>query len=300
MTNLTRSIVTKVLMALLIIAGTASIAWAQNEAPAESTGWQKPIPVSFSLDYTLVSDYIYRGGNLSEYVGEGRERGNQQLTLGAEVDLGKFGAVGISTWFEWFAGQQVTAFGDPDAKNDLQEVDYTIYWGYDIPGTPVSIETGWIAYTYPHVGGDLNYTNEWYISVGVDDSQLFGTENPVLNPYIAYYLDTDDVDGCWIEMGISHDFALAEMGMAGAPVLSNLTVTPSAVLGIDKDQFDTGSHVHNLLYGLAVSYDLSAALGIPEQYGSFTLTGFVNFSDAINEDVINDEFFGGISLGWEW
>ena len=300
MSDNVRNAVVGIWVALLIVGGTASIALAQDDAQADSGGWQKPIPVSFSLDYMLVSDYIFRGGNLSEYPGEGVERGNQQLTLGAEVDLGDFGVVGFSAWFEWFSGQQVTAFGDPAAKNNLQEVDYTVYWGYDIPGTPISVETGWIAYTLPHVGGDGHYTNEWYISVGVDDSSLFGTENPVLNPYAAWYVDTDDVDGCWVEIGISHDFPLAEMGMAGAPVLSNLTVTPSAVLGIDTDQFDTGSHVHNLLYGLAVSYDLSAALGIPEQYGSLSLTGFVNFSDAINEDVINDEFFGGISLGWEW
>ncbi len=285
---------------VMIIGGIAPIAMAQDEAPAESGGVQKPLPISLSVEYTLVSDYVFRGVNFSEYSGEGRERCNQQLSVGAELDLGDYGAVGVSAWFEWFSGQQATAFGDTEATNDLQEVDYTVYWGMDIPNLPLSVETGWLAYTFPHVLGDGHYTNEWYISLAFDDSVLFGTESSVLNPYAAWYVDVDDVDGCWVELGISHDFPLAALGLAGTPFLGDLTVTPSAVLGIDKNQFDTGTNVHNILYGMAVSYDLGTALGIPEQYGSLTLTGTLNFSQAINDDVISDEFFGGITLGWGW
>ncbi len=285
------------LTAVLLLAVPAMADGEATIAPASE--WTKPVPLTFSLDYTLVSDYIFRGVNFSEFSGEGHERLNHQLSAGIEADLGDFGAVGFCAWFEWFEGQENKNF-DPAAHGKLQEVDYAFYWSYDIPSTPVSIETGWIAYSFPQAKGDAHITNEWYISLGVDDSFLFGTESSVLNPYVAYYLDTDDVKGCWIEMGISHDFALSEMGMKSVPGLKDMTLTPSFVLGIDKGQFDEGSHLHNLLYGLDVGYDLSSALNIPAQYGSLSLTGFLRFSQAINTDVISDEFFGGVSIGYEW
>ena len=68
----------------------------------------------------------------------------------------------------------------------------------------------------------------------------------------------------------------------------------------NNGQFDEGCHLHNLQYGLDLTYDLSSALKIPEKFGSLSLTGFLYFSDAINGDVINDEFWGGVGLGYEW
>ncbi len=278
--------------------------WAGEPEPTAPAGqWSKPAPISFTLDYTLVSDYIFRGVNFSEFSGEGREKPNHQMTAGVSYDTGAFGTFGFAAWFEWYAAQDSRRF-DPASDGKLQEVDYTLYWSYDLSrlneSIPVTLETGWIAYTFPQAAGDAHYTNEWYITLSLDDSSLFGTEGGVLNPYVGYYLDTDDVKGCWIELGISHDFALAELGMANTTGLKDITVTPSTVLGIDRGQFDSGCHIHNILYGLDVSYDLSSALGIPSQYGSLTLTGFLYFSNAINDDVINDELFGGVSMGYEW
>jgi len=276
-----------------------TLAQVAEDAPAADSGWEKPIPVSFAADYTVVSDYIFRGVNFSEYSGEGGERCNQQLNLGAEVDLGEFGAIGGGAWFEWYSGNDVDSF-NPDASGTLQEVDYFVYWSYEIPETGLTTETGWIAYTFPDLAGDAFYTNEWYVKLSYDDSKLFGTDGAVLNPYVAYYLDTDDVDGCWIETGVSHDFALADLGMADTPVCKDITVTPSFVLGIDKGQFDEGCHLHSLLYGLDVGYDLGSALNMPAKYGSLGVTGFLRFSQAINDAVIDDEFFGGVTLSYGW
>ncbi len=122
----------------------------------------------------------------------------------------------------------------------------------------------------------------------------------MLNPYIAYYLDTDDVDGSWIEWGISHDFALSEMGMAGVVVLKDITLTPSFVMGIDYGQLGPGTRVAHLQYGLDTSFDLSSAMNIPEQYGSLSLTGFLYFSNAVHDAAMNDEFWGGVTVGYEW
>ncbi len=50
-----------------------------------SSEWGKSTPITFSFDYTIVSDYIFRGLNFSEYPGEGREKLNHQLGVGLEL-----------------------------------------------------------------------------------------------------------------------------------------------------------------------------------------------------------------------
>lgn len=272
-------------------------------APTEEAAGGKPLPISFSVDYTVVSDYIFRGINFSEYSGEGREGLNHQLGASISVDLDKLGTFTYSTWFEWYAKQDDPSFDD-DAHGHLQEVDHAISWSYDLSNLceklPVTFETGWISYAFPQEKGDTYATNEWYMSLSLDDSSLFGTEGPVLNPYAAWYVDNDDVDGCWIETGISHDFAFSDLGFANTPVLKDITATPSFVLGIDKNQFDKGTHLHNMQYGLDISADINSMFGLTTDYGQFTITGFIYYSDAINTAAANDEFWGGISLGYEW
>ncbi len=283
------------------------------QAPTVAPEWKKPIPIGFSIDYTLVTDYIWRGINLSEYAGEGRERLNHQMTTGFSIDtkplLGTdLGTIAGSVWFEWYAGQDDAEFGG--GAHHLQEVDYTLSWSYDIPKLPLAVELGWIAYQFPWLGGDDGqWTHEVYATLSLDDSCIFG--KPILNPYVSYYLDVDDVRGSWIEIGVSHDFPLAECGLGNTPVLKDVTLTPSLVLGIDHRYYDkvglgggsgTSTRLGNLQYGLDAVLDLSSLLGIPEKYGSLSLTGFLYYSQAFHDEspAVNDEFWGGVTIGYEW
>ena len=274
----------------------------EDYGAAPSSEWEKSSPLSFSLDYTLISDYIFRGANFSEYPGEGREKLNHQLGIGLELDTSKlgrnFGSFGVSVWGEWYADQKSAL--TPGSGGSLQEVDYTFYWSYEIPQIFTTIETGWIAYTFPQAGGDAYYTNEWYIKLSFDDSALFGTEGSVLNPYVAYYWDTDDVDGAWLEWGISHDFALADFGMENTPLLREVTITPSFLMGIDDGQMGKSMRLANMQYGINLGYDLGSALNIPQKYGSISLNTFVYFSDAIHDTFLSDEFWGGMTLSYAW
>ncbi|MFW6155657.1 MAG: hypothetical protein ACOC95_10630 [Planctomycetota bacterium] len=269
--------------------------------------------LSFSVDYTLVSDYVWRGINLSEYAGEGREKLNHQMGVGFAIeteplvgtDLGTFAG---SFWFEWYAGQDDTAFGG--GSGHLQEVDYTLSWSRDVPGLPVSAEIGWIAYQFPQVAGDdPQWTHEVYISLALDDEALFGRE--LLNPYVAYYMDLDDVQAAWAEVGVSHAFSAADLGIADLPGFDSLTLTPSLVLGIDHRYYDkaglggggdgTSTRLANLQYGLDVGYDLGGALGMPAKYGSLTLNGFLRFSQLFHDEgAAGDELWGGVTVGFAW
>ncbi len=286
-----------------------------EEAPPE---WSKPIPLSFSLGYTMVSDYVFRGVNYSEFQGEGREGLNHQLSAGTELDLARGGAFGFTTWFEFYAFQENSNFSET-SHNNLQEVDYTLYYKYDLSKLnekiPLVVETGWIFYTFNQAKGDAYLTQEWYAKLSLNDASLFGAEDNVLNPYVAYYMDVDDYQGSWIEIGVSHDFALSKLGCKDTPFLKDITITPSAVLGIDhryytasNDDGDSllgkGTRLANIVYGLAVKYDLGSALNIPAKYGKYGVAGFVNYSqplaDGLRETVMDDEFYGGLSLTFGW
>ena len=273
---------------------------ARGEAGARDEE-RKVLPVSLSVDYALVSDYIFRGINFSEYPGEGREKLNHQLGAGIEIDTGAFGAIGASVWFEWYAAQQRLT---PDYSGKTQEVDYAVYWSYGFESLATTVEIGWIAYTFPPFRGDAHSTYELYGKLGFQDGVLWGTESPILSPTIAYYQDIDDAAGSgWFEVGISHDFDMERV----LPVMQRLTVTPSLVLGVDHRYFGklgltsrTSTRVANLTYGLGASYDLGAALGMPPRYGEFTVGGFVNYSQAFARDAIKDELYGGMTVGYSW
>jgi hypothetical protein len=276
--------------------------------------WDKPIPLSFEIGYTLVSDYVFRGINFSEYPDEGQEMPNHQMDVGVELDTADLGLnagrVGVSFWFEWFAGQdQLTGDG-----GSLQEVDYTVYWSFDLDQIATTVELGYIAYDFPQASGDAACTHELYLLLSLDDSKLFGTERPVLNPYFYYGIDVDDGDlGSWMELGVSHDFAFGEMaGLEQTPVLKDLTFTPSFVMGIDHRYLHhfallgdpaaegPGTQIATLTYGGELAYDLGGALGMPERYGSVALSGFLYYNQALRDELISDEFWGGFQVAYAW
>ncbi len=283
--------------------GAAASLAAVEAPPAEAAKpeWTKPVPLSVSVDYTLVSDYIWRGVNLSEYRGEGRERPNHQMNVGLSYDTGNFGSINAGFWFEWYAGQQQLT---PGSDGHLQEVDYTLSWSYDVKQLATKVEVGWIAYQLPQLSGDVQTDYDWFVGLSFDDSKLFGTENPVLNPTVKYYYNLDQVKGGqWMEFGVSHDFALGDCGCE-VPIIKDITLTPSLMLGVDHRYFTTSTKLGNLLYGLAASYDLGKAIGLAEKCGALKLTGFINYSQALGlrEDVADygDEFYGGMNVGYAW
>lgn len=280
----------------------AAVAEAEDAAPAPAA--PAKLPISFGFEYSVVTDYIFRGVNYSEYAGEGRERLNHQLGVWLEYDTGQCGVFGAYIWFEWFPGQNHQI----DGAASLLENDYILYWRYAIPNTPVTVELGWAAYVYPEYTGDWKTTYEVYTKVSLDDSSLFGTKKAVLNPYISYYHDIDVVQGGWLEIGINHTFALADCPVLGdLAVLKHMSVKPSLALGVDHrylpNALGTGqasTKLGTLVYGLEVSCDLNAALKIPADCGAYSISGFMNYSQALRDKLIEDEFWGGVKLSGSW
>ena len=129
-----------------------------SEAPAEAKPAEASCPLSFGLSYALYSDYIFRGVNFSEYDGEGREKPNHQVTVSLAYDLGDFGSIGFDTWFEWYAAQKKI---NPDGGGqNLQEVDYAIWWGYGLEPIATDITLGVTFFQFPNMAQALRQDDD--------------------------------------------------------------------------------------------------------------------------------------------
>ncbi|MCP4592646.1 MAG: hypothetical protein GY842_18080 [bacterium] len=269
-------------------------------------------PFSFDVTYYLYSDYVFRGINFSEYPTEGREKPNHQLTTDISVDVGALfgqqpgtcGTFSFGTFFEWYAMQKV--FDPEHGGQNLQEVDYVLSWAYDLESIATSFTLGYTFYAFPNAKS-IN-TQEWWFTLEHNDAWMWKwmfpeNEDGVLNPSFLFAQDVEVTHGgCWMEFGISHDFELFE----------NFTLTPSMIFAMDHRYLDpllgTGSNGASRLayvqYGITTTYDLTPALRMPDWAGALTLSGFLYFNDALGnpEDnrLIQDELFGGMSIGWSW
>ena len=294
---------------------------AKTKAPPKDD-WEKSVPLGFSIDYTLVSDYIWRGMNFSEFPGEGREKLNHQVGAGISLDLDEklglstnLGTVGFSVWGEWYAANKSDRFnGVPNTSDThLQEVDWTINWSYDVGETGVSVEAGWIAYEFPNAKRDAYATYEFYGKASFNDARILGVddvkglEDGIVSPSVSYYYDYDLVKGGWLEFGVEHGFNFPQE----AGPLKHISITPSLALGVDNRYWDkavggTGhksTRLATIVYGLTVGYDLGSALSMPAKYGSLNVEGFLNFSDALRADRaigLSDELFGGVRIAYGW
>ena len=315
---------TLVLALILGVTAVSDSAWGEapdDDAPVGQDNSAKLLPATFRIKYTLVTDYIWRGLNFSEYAGEGREKLNHQLDISATAalkDLGlpDFGNVTVGAWCNYYVGYEAQNPGPPtNASNKFMEFDYTVSWEYEIPDTHLTVAAGWVAYNFPHLAGDPHLTFEVFGKVTLNDGFIFGQKDPILSPSLAYHWDYDLVNAGVLIGAIKHKFALDEL-TEGMPVVRYMTLTPSASIILDNRYLDkavaaapggapTGHNATTLSsaeVGLELAYDLSKAMDMDdEEYGSLKLAVFANLSMPLaRQELLADEFYGGVSLGWEW
>jgi hypothetical protein len=261
----------------------------ETEAEAESS-----LPVSLDVSYYLYSDYIFRFVNFSEYAGEGREKPNHQMTTSLGLDLGDFGSLSFDAFFEWYAAQEkINGEG-----HNLQEVDYALSWSYYIEQISTELSLGLTWYTFPNDKA-IN-TFEYNIGLAHNDAWMWQwlwpeNEDGVLNPTFSLAHDIDELGGVWMELGISHTFDLVE----------NLTITPGYLVAIDGCYLqDNTFRFAGDQWSLITEYDLGSLLHLPDYAGSLTVTGELYFNNAWgtaeDNETIQDEFWGGMSVNWSW
>jgi hypothetical protein len=278
---------------------------AENPKEAEPATTPEPSkPFNLAVTYWLFSDYISRGVNCSEYAGEGREKLNHQLGTSLNVPLGKeakFGTFGFDTWFEWYGGQG--QYPTTEGGTNLQEVDYTLRWSYELKPIKTTATVAWTDYTYPHVRnvGSRDWTDEVSLRLNHNDAWLwrwtgYKGEDGILNPSLFIAKDFRMAKGWWIEAGINHPF----------PIVKNVTWTPSMTFAFDGKYIQpflgTGPGTWQYAYtqwGSELKYDLTELLHLPPQAGTVYVSGVLYYNLA-SANYLHDELWGGVSLGWNW
>jgi len=278
-----------------------------DQAPPQTPVFAKPF--TLGVTYYLMSDYVFRGINFSEYDREGREDLNHQMTTALDVPLGKdgkLGTFGFDTFFEWYGGQEAL---NGNGTN-FQEVDFTLRYSYAFDPIKTKATVGWTDYTFPHVTGvgDKDRTNEWFIRLDHNDAWLwrwagYKGEDGILNPYVLFAQDTGYILGQWYEIGVSHPFA----------VCKNLTWTPKVTFAFDGGYLEPAWNLGHgrgdfdyayTQYGMELKYDLTELLHLPPAAGSVFVSGQLFFNDAYavqeGRHAIQDQLFGGLSVGWTW
>ena len=261
--------------------------------------------VRFDLNVSYLTDYVYRGIDMSEFIAsfdpegdnqpdrpefaEGHEdSANLQVDAKMTFDLGKAPHP--------FIGVFVNTF-DADPESRFQEIRPDI--GLEWTLRPIIFTVGHNSYIYPD--RDQLNTTEVFGMITLDDSYFLRTDDPILSPYVYAAYDYDLYDATYIEAGVQHSFRLegtgivltAQASVAYVHGYEDLFIAP----GADGD--DSGFQHYQL--GLIGSYRLNPLLDIPRRYGDWTLKGYLYYTDGLDNDFNADtQVWGGAGIGFSY
>ncbi len=308
---------------LLVLAAILGIAICSNAPAQEGNCFSDLVsPVKGNLGYTFVTDYMFRGLNMSDILGGRVGRGNHELSYGinfdlADVGIEDVGEFGLNVKHALFVAYQNTSSNL--AKTDIAlSLTRPCNLLDTIDGT-VSLE--WRTYKWhnqnTYTGGNER-TQEIALALAFKDGAMIETltgkdmgEN-VLNPTIKWIIDYDLADGgqLWF-FGISHPIEMAQC----MPELAGITLKPSWTIVVDNRYY--GSYVSNLTngavpvpdvtrfayidWGLGAGADLTETIGL--NCGSLGIQGgigFVHTFEKYQDSVLNDNLYSYVSLVYEW
>lgn len=242
--------------------------------------------VHLDLDLFYSDKYVYRGVNHDDVVAHGNSL-NLLIDGKMTFDFGKYPHPFVGVFTNIF---------DADPLSRFQEI--RPYVGLDWNLRPFLLEVGNITYIYPQ-REDFDQ-NEAYGKITIDDSLLFGTDQPILSPYVLGAYEYQKNQGWYLEAGIKHDFPIRDL---------DLVLTVQADVGYIfrlREQFvfvndvqDTGwQHAE---VGMSASYSLNTLLNFSRRYGEFSLKGYMFYSDRLSRNITaNDIFWGGGGIGFKY
>jgi len=241
--------------------------------------------VKFNIDATYFNKYVFRGVDHDSTAPNG-DALNLLINAELEFDLGKYPHP--------FFGVTTNVY-DSDPQSRFQEV--LPYVGVRWTIAPFTIEGGLNTYIYPQREG-FN-TDEVYGKLTVDDSFLFHTQHPVLQPYFLAAFDYERANGWYMETGIQHDFIFEELG---------LTITPKADVAYIihyKQNFiyenDNDQGFQHADVGVELKYSLNTLLNVSRRLGEFDLKGYLFYTDKLQSAVTGDYVvWGGFGMGFAY
>jgi hypothetical protein len=249
--------------------------------------------VNLDLRANWMTDYVWRGIDRSESAGS-EDSPNLQFEGQIKWDTGKLPHPFIGVF---------TNIYDSDPASRFQEI--RPYFGLELNTRPITFTVGHSNYIFPD--RDTFNTAELWGQIKLDDSYFFRSDVGVFNPYVFAAYDYDTNHGLYIELGVSHDFAIED---------TPLTLTPRAAIAyVDNNKtyrtegkpptdpaFSTGtrgqdSGFQHYEIGVEATYALNQLINLSSRYGKLDLKGFLMYTDGIDNSLRADtEWWGGIGI----
>jgi hypothetical protein len=272
--------------------------------PTEEEGFNAG-GVNFDLTVRYMTDYVFRGIDRSDgsggfndekgrpvvfdpdpdFKGGSEDAGNLQFDGRFKFDLGR----APSPFFGLFAN----VYND-DPINRFQEI--RPYLGLEWMVRPFIIGAGHTTYIFPE-RDDVNTAEVW-ASVTVDDSFLFNSEHPVLSPYIFGAYDYDLYNGYYVEAGLKHDILFEDLPFTLSVVADVAFVMNNPQFTAANDE-DTGFQHWDV--GLIGRYNLNTLFNVSRRYGTFSLEGYLYYTDGIDDDLLADtQLWGGVGINFKY
>jgi hypothetical protein len=279
-------------------------------------------PLNGTMGYTFITDYMFRGLNMSDILGGHVGRGNHELSYGLSLDLAEVGYEDIGEVGFTIKHGLMVAYQNTTANLALTDMSLSLTRPCqlleEVDGT-VMIE--WRTYKWQnqntYTGGNER-TQEFSVSLAFEDGAIIEAltgkdmgEN-VLNPTIKWIIDYDLADGgqLW-QFGISHPIDMAQC----MPELSGIMLKPSWTISVDNRYY--GSYIKNLTngavptqdvtklaymdWGVSAGADLTETIGL--NCGKLGIQGGIGFVQALEKlanSVLNDNLYSYVSLVYEW
>ncbi|MGH7213551.1 MAG: hypothetical protein ACREIT_02125 [Tepidisphaeraceae bacterium] len=272
--------------ALLWLAEDPESVYAPPSPPRENEGVNEG-GVNAELEVRYLTDHVYRGLDYSE-VGGTEDSANLQFDGRLSFNLGKLPHP--------FIGLFVNVY-DLDPVSQFQEIRPV--FGADWTIKPFVLSAGNTTYIYPE-REDLN-TSEVWGRIAFDDSFLWGTEKPILSPYVLGAYDYDVNDGWYLEAGVRHDVEIEDLG-----ILLSFIGRVNYVRGMQQqfvfatpDDDDTGFQAAEV--GLVGKYSLNTLFNVSRRYGEWSLNGYLFYTDQLDQDLpATDQLWGGVGIGFRY
>ena len=297
------------LWVVVAVLGLAASAFAAE--PAAPAGVQDD--VFGGVGYTLWSDYMWRGLNMSGAIGNNVGKGAHQMIYTVGMNVADLGKVGVSA-------EQVylSAWDGTDASLALTNIN--VFLMREFEGMSGQWTFGYGNHLWENLhkftGKDAR-SQEFYATYAWSDAcmwqALTGRETgDVLNPSVTYLVDTDKADGgSLIILGLSHPIDMAQMD----PSMAGITVVPTMQLVVDHryyasyvnsvfgaSYFDEGADycdttkIGYMDYGIKAMADMTGMLGLTR--GKLSLTAGVGYIDGV--ELPDAKWYGTAGLAYNF
>ena len=247
----------------------------------------------FQLGINYFSDYIYRGVEVFNSSG-GKNNLNLQVDAKLSFDLGKLPHPFVSVF---------TNISNEDPVSNFQEVRPSV--GVDWEIKPLVLTGGYTTYLYPE--RDERQTSEVFVGLSLDDKVLFGGR-PIPVPYVLAVYDFDLYDGLYIEGGLKYKLNFEDVGFSITAIGSVAYVSSYDAFiptddgnGVEAGFFTDPHHAagdesvsgfQHYQISLIGEYSLNKFFNVSTRYGEWTLRGYLNYTDGLDENI------GAASLFW--